>query len=241
MTKLTGIQLLILSQASKRADRCVDISSIAKGSAAQKALRDLLTDGLLEELRAKDALPAWRKGNDNLPRALRITNRGLKALRVEGNVLQEPPNGNRNVQSVTGKGKASAPAGKTRVTAKSPASAKLQTAAARRSASARSPSKTAPLKRKPTKTFSATTSKKSKSNLTGRQAVTKQDAVLTMLRRPKGATIADLMKATDWQQHSVRGFFAGTVRKRMGLNLVSDKSSGQRCYRITGSRPSRKA
>ena len=62
---------------------------------------------------------------------------------------------------------------------------------------------------------------------------TKQEAVLGMLRQPKGTTIAAIMKATGWQQHSVRGFFAGVVRKRLKLKLGSKKVDGNRFYQIT--------
>jgi hypothetical protein len=62
----------------------------------------------------------------------------------------------------------------------------------------------------------------------------KQDTVIAMLKSPAGTTIDAMMKATGWQQHSVRGFLAGVVRKRLKLKLGSEKIDGKRVYRITG-------
>jgi hypothetical protein len=62
---------------------------------------------------------------------------------------------------------------------------------------------------------------------------TKQARILAMLRAPSGVTIDAMMHATGWQQHSVRGFLAGVVRKKLGFNLVSAATEGGRFYRIT--------
>src|SRR6202140_3569524 len=61
---------------------------------------------------------------------------------------------------------------------------------------------------------------------------TKHARVIAMLRVPAGTTIAAIMTATKWQQHSVRGFLAGIVRKKLGLNLVSELTDKGRVYRI---------
>jgi len=57
--------------------------------------------------------------------------------------------------------------------------------------------------------------------------------ILDLLKRPEGATLKGLMKATDWQAHSVRGFLSGTIRKKLGLNVVSTKGeNGERTYSV---------
>jgi Protein of unknown function (DUF3489) len=69
----------------------------------------------------------------------------------------------------------------------------------------------------------------------------KQDSVIALLRRPEGATLGVLAKATGWQPHSLRGFLAGTVRKKLKLPLQSEKVEGTRTYRIGPAKPAKPA
>jgi hypothetical protein len=60
----------------------------------------------------------------------------------------------------------------------------------------------------------------------------KQDAVIAMLRRPEGATVDEVARATGWQCHTVRGVFSGSLKKKLGLSVASAKEERGRVYRI---------
>ncbi|MEP7241261.1 MAG: DUF3489 domain-containing protein [Devosia sp.] len=66
---------------------------------------------------------------------------------------------------------------------------------------------------------------------------TKQNTVLALLRRQNGASIPEIVDATDWQPHSVRGFFAGALKKRLAIDVVSEKINGERRYYVAPLKP----
>ena len=86
---------------------------------------------------------------------------------------------------------------------------------------------------KPTKAAKATKkTAKPERKAAAPRAESKGAKILEMMRRAKGATLAEIMKATDWQAHSVRGFIS-TAGKKHGINIESSKSdAGDRIYRI---------
>jgi hypothetical protein len=206
---LSDTQLLILSAASQRNDHAALLPANLKGSAAKKVIDRLLKQKLLQELRAKDDMPVWRRGHDNRPYTLRITKGGLKAIEVED--VADAPHEN------------ATPSPDEVVAANAPAETKSSERPGR-------------AKRSSSKKAAAPTAKATKASSGRPNPDSKQDRVVALLQQPRGATLDVLVNATGWQKHSVRGFLAGTVRKKLKLPLISEKVDGIRTYRIRASR-----
>jgi hypothetical protein len=168
MPKLTDTQLIILSAASQRDDRGVELPANLKGGAARKVVDKLIRAGLLEEARVRGSLPQRRRDDDNGPQALRITKQGLEAVGVKDAAaadIKEP-------NDAHGSGRAGDEAA-------------LESTGSRRkrTSDTTNPRKTA-----------RQIGRRGKGRITadkqrGSRPGSKQDRVLAMLRRPEGARL----------------------------------------------------
>jgi hypothetical protein len=202
MTKLSDTQAVILSAASQRDDGAVlplpDTLKI-KGGAVGKVLGSLKAKGLIDHL--------GTPRGDNPP-PLRITRAGLQAIGVE--TEDDASEGATPADT----GAASADAGP-RVT-DAPAPATEADAAAM-------PGKRKG-KAKATKTKSAKPEKAAPADKPTPRTGTKQARMIEMLKRPEGATVAQIAEATGWQHHTIRGAISGALKKKLGLTVEATRT-----------------
>ena len=118
---------------------------------------------------------------------------------------------------------------KSKATKKAPAAQRRAPVAPKKGKTAK---KATPAKKAPT---ARTKAKSGKPAAKGAREGSKATKILDLLKRPGGATLKALMKATGWQAHSVRGFLSGAIGKKMGLAVTSTKSEdGERSYSSKG-------
>jgi hypothetical protein len=204
--KLSDTQLLILSSASQRTDHAAVLPVNLKGSAAKKVVDRLLNEKLLQERPAKDDMPVWRRGDDNKPYSMRITKAGLRAIEVQ----EAAGTSDHHAGANPGEGAAAVMRREVKSSERSGRTKRTVAKIAALSAKAiRVPSDRA-------------------------KGGSKQDKIVALLQRPEGVTLDALIRETRWQKHSLRGFLAGTVRKKLKLPLLSEKIDGVRNYRIGG-------
>ena len=177
MTKLSDIQLVILTAACQRTNQlALPLPEHLRGGAAQKVVGALLAKGLLAEVAAGRGDPVWRDNDGGQGVTLVATEAALEALGIEPG---SGPTGDSTAATAPGE---------------SPDSTAPQEPPAGRTAARKG---------------------------TARKG-TKQAQLVAMLKRAEGATIAQIVEATGWQPHTVRGALAGALKKRLGYGRVRE-------------------
>jgi hypothetical protein len=191
MLQLSDSQLVLLTAACQRPDRCVfPVTARLKGNAAGNVLKSLLNKGLIKEVRAKRDDTVYRHDEERGRMTLVATNAAFAALGIDA---QETP-----AEDET----ESAP-NDTEDAGEAP---KVQRKAKSRAALAPAP--------------------RSRDG-------SKQAQLIAMLRRAKGATVDEIVNALEWQPHTVRGAIAGALKKKLGLEVASEKDEKRgRVYRV---------
>ena len=240
MTKLSDTQAILLSAAAQRADgNLLPLPGSLRGGAAVKVVGALLARGLAREdvtdlqIRADSALnTVWRNEDDGGAILLRITPAGLEAIGVEPDTEAEPavepaaaePAGEAvDYRINVGTNSAGEPAAGPSATADGP---KKRGRPKKATEPADAPTKRRRAKKTASEPAATPAPRRTRDD-------TKQAQLISMLRRKEGATIAQIVAATGWQPHTVRGAFAGALKKKLGLTVTSEKGEGgERVYRL---------
>ncbi|MBV9065017.1 MAG: DUF3489 domain-containing protein [Methylobacteriaceae bacterium] len=204
MTKLTDTQLIVLSSAAKHDDGLAARPANLNAAAAAKVASSLIAKGSARETRAKTDAPVWHE-NDDGRFALKITKAGREAIGVDEEEAEHAPPTCASTSAKSKKG-SSKPSTKGDAQKRSAASAKD---AKRQKATADADACPAQIR-----------------------AGSKQANIITMMQRPKGATLDELVEATDWLPHTTRAALTGLRKRGLVVERVKDEGRGS-VYRIT--------
>ncbi len=216
MTKLSDTQLVVLAAACQRPDRnLLPLPAHLKGGAQGKVVASLIGKGLVEEAAAGPGEPVWREAEDGSRTTLRATDAAFQALGIEkedGGASQDDAGG----APIDGSGAVHTTADQQ---ADTPAAAATGGDGADAETGEPDPADSAPT------SPVACRVRKSRPD-------TKQAQLVAMLQRPDGASLDEIVAATGWQAHTVRGAVAGALKKKLGLTVTSEKVEGRgRVYR----------
>lgn len=203
---LTDIQTAILTAAAKRADRGLKLPSGLSRAEAEKVAADITRFGFVIEIETSGKLPVWRTARGKRY-SLKITDKGVEALGIKPS--SKPKDKDNRGRRGEGRGKKSSQALTT---------AKISQKASRPS---------------PHHRHGKQLHTKNHLNRRTQQSGSKLALVMKLLSRKQGASIDELAKATGWQTHSVRGAMSGSLKKKLGCTIVSEKQGNTRRYRIT--------
>ncbi len=207
MIKLSDTQLVVLSAACQHPNRnLLPLPSNLKGGAAAKVIAGLSAKGLVQEAPADTGEPVWREDENGSRTTLRATDAAFQALGIDADPGQSPETAMPDPKTRSRKG----PSGP------NPTSKAKAKAAPRKGS------------RKPASADEGKSERQSRTN-------TKQASLIAMLEQPDGASLVEIVAATGWQPHTVRGAIAGALKKKLGLTIASEKAEGRgRVYRIAG-------
>jgi hypothetical protein len=190
MPPLSDSQLVVLTAACQRPDRCVfPVTAKLKGNAAGNVLKSLFKKELIKEVRAKRDDTVWRHDEERGRMTLVATKAAFAALGIDPRDEAEDAEADAADEA--------------------PANFEAEPKARPKSPKTKKP--------KALRTRDGT----------------KQAQLIAMLRRAKGATIDEVVEALEWQPHTVRGAIAGALKKKLGLDVTSEKDDKRgRIYRI---------
>jgi Protein of unknown function (DUF3489) len=212
MTKLTDTQLIVLSSAAKHDEGLATRPANLNAAAATKVASSLTAKGLAREIRAKAAAPVWHENEDG-GFSLKITKAGREAIGLDDDEAQDDASASAAPAQARPKKRRSKPAAKTDVPKTSAARAK---GAAGKAGGA------------------------GESSPADFRAGSKQAKIVDLMKRAKGATLDELVEATDWLPHTTRAALTGLRKRGLILERVKDEGRGS-VYRIKSERAAKAA